>query len=60
MKMTKEMLRRASDGATRDQQEVIKKTNMTKQELKVELIKIRNGGLITPLLEELWRLLKKG
>jgi len=27
---------------------------MTKQELKEKLIAIRNGGFITPLLEELW------
>jgi hypothetical protein len=32
---------------------------MTKLELKKKLIAIRNGGLITPLLEEIWKLIKK-
>ena len=34
-------------------------SDMTKQELKEKLIKIRNGGMITPLLEELWDVLKE-
>jgi len=32
---------------------------MKKQELKEQLLKIRQGGMITPLLEELWELLKE-
>lgn len=32
---------------------------MEKQELKEKLIAIRNGGFITPLLEELWELIKE-
>jgi len=29
---------------------------MTKKELKQKLIDIRNGALITPILEELWEM----
>jgi hypothetical protein len=32
---------------------------MTKQELKEKLIAIRDGGFITPLLEELWSKIKE-
>ena len=32
---------------------------MTKLELKKKLIAIRNGEMITPLLEELWLMLKE-
>ena len=33
---------------------------MTKQELKEKLILIRNGGFITPLLEQIWKELVEG
>jgi hypothetical protein len=32
---------------------------MTKKELKTRLLLIRQGGLITPLLEELWEIIEK-
>jgi hypothetical protein len=32
---------------------------MTKQQLKLRLIAIRNGGFVSPLLEELWEFLNK-
>ena len=31
---------------------------MTKKELKQKLIDIRNGEFITPILEEIWKLIK--
>lgn len=31
---------------------------MTKQELKNKLIAIRNGAFITPILEEIWEIIK--
>lgn len=31
---------------------------MTRQELKVKLISIRNGAFITPILEEIWEIIQ--